>query len=168
MAQANREEFDPRDGHDQRAHRMGVLMKQITAVRTYPQVDAWDVAHAELLSPSSSSSVLPSTIQSPPPPPQQSTRHTRPPPSSSERGDIESKRNEDHNPVHPLPDSTFQPHKLHISSVTKSALSNPMNMRLVVPKPSWPLSRPGEDLRVSRRVSHLPLSIRFQDARERV
>ena len=43
-----------------------------------------------------------------------------------------------------------------------------MNMRLVVPKPSWPLSAPGEDLRVSRRVSHLPLSSRFQDAREKV
>ena len=164
IAQVSRDEFDPRDGHDQRAHQMGVTMKQITAVRTYPQVDAWDVAHAELLP---TSSVLPSTVKSPLPSHQSSSKHTPPPSSSSERGYVETKHSED-NPVNPPLDTSFQPHKLHISAVTKSALSNPMNMRLVVPKPLWPLSGPGEDLRVSRRVSHLPLSSRFQDARERV
>ena len=68
----------------------------------------------------------------------------------------------------PPPTDPFFPHKLHISAVTKSALSNPANLRIIVPRPSWPVGSALDDLRPSRRVSHLPLAQRFQDARERV
>ena len=156
-----RDEYDPRDGRDRRARQLALLQRRVTAVRVYREPDPWDAAHADLLQPSK---------------PQDAVRAGEAA-TVGGRGEPETKRGDsdgdrDREPTNgngnAVADAPFNPHKLHIPPVTKSALSNPALLRLLVPPPTWGLSSAADPVRPGRRVSHLPLSTRFQDARDRV